>query len=424
MIKKFDIFEFIKSVWDFPRSITGKGVRDTLKVIQQHLPNLHIDEVASGTKFWDWQVPDEWSLERGRLIDPLGKVVVDSKYNPLHIVNYSVNFQGEIELESLQKHLHSVPDLPEAIPYRTSYYQRTWGFCISHSVRESLKPGKYLVDINAEHFKGSMSIGSLYLPGKTRKEVIFSTYICHPNLANNELSGPGIAVALAKYLYEIDHYYSYRILFLPETIGSIYYLSKNLQYLKENCLAGYVLTCLGDGQTWSFLSSRTGITLADKVAKRVLNNMQLKYKEYSFLERGSDERQFCSPLINLPFCSVMRSKYGTYKEYHTSLDNLSFISREALYESFAFFLEVLSEFESNRVPKSLIFGEPMFSKRNLRNTLGGGDFSGIEKQMSNIVAYSDGENDYASMKLLLGLNDSQIQYLINKLETEKILEIL
>ncbi len=417
------IMEFINNSWKFVRSITGKGVRETLHEIKKVIPELEIIEVPSGSKIWDWTVPEEWEFNFAYIENEKGIRVIDSEVNNLHVVSYSSPINEIMDLKDLETHLFSIPDKPSVIPYRTTYYENNWGFCIQDSLRKSLEPGNYKVVIDSKFIKGSMSIGEILFPGKVETEILFTTYICHPMMANNELSGPAVALALASYLRGQDNYYSYRILFVPETIGSIYFINKNFKNLKRNLLAGYVLTCLGDDLSWSYLPSRVGNTISDKVAIRVLKKLDLKYKEFSFMERGSDERQYCSPKIDLPVCSVMRSKYGTYEQYHTSADNLEFISEKGLSGSINFYREVISEFEGNRVPVMEIHCEPFFSKRKMRNTLGGGNLSHIEKLISDISAFSDGSNDFYDMSQMFQVKIDLIVSTVEFLIENKILSL-
>ena len=330
-----------------------------------------------------------------------------------------------MSLGELNKHLFSLPEQPDLIPYRTSYYGRTWGFCVTDKLRKSLIEGEYTVCIDSSLEPGSLNIGEIYIEGITKSELVFSTYICHPSMANNELSGPAIALALARFLKKKPNYYSYRILFMPETIGAIAYLSLNYSHLKNAVVSGYILTCLGDSNKWSFLPSRTGITLSDKVALRTLNQSNFKYTEFSYLDRGSDERQFCSPLVDLPFCSVMRSKYGTYDFYHTSGDDLNFVSENGLEESLNFYIRVIESFEKNRVPKALLPCEPMFSKRNLRSTIGGAKHANQDSMnLSHIVALADGNNDYEELAKTLDLSIGQIKSLCKRLIEHNLITLL
>ena len=422
-LSTFQLMEFIKFSWSFVRSITGKGVRDTLQAIKELIPELEIIEVPSGTRIWDWEVPKEWVFNSAYIENENKVRIIDAEINNLHVVSYSSPVNKFMTLEELEPHLFSIPEKPSVIPYRTTYYEENWGFCVEDNVRKSLDPGKYRVVIDSELIKGCMSIGEIFIQGKVETEIIFTTYICHPMMANNELSGPAVAIALANHLSAQNNYYSYRVLFVPETIGSIYFINRHLENLKKNLLAGFVLTCLGDDLSWSYMPSRTGTTISDKIAKRVLSKLGLKFTEFSFIERGSDERQYCSPRVDLPVCSVMRSKYGTYEQYHTSADNLDFISEKGLNESISFYKEVISEFEVNRIPVMEIYCEPFFSKRNMRNTFGGGKLSKNEKLLSNISAYADGSNDFFEMSQMFHVELEEIKSAVDLLTDNKILSI-
>jgi aminopeptidase-like protein len=415
LVQAEGLMSFIRTVWDLPRSITGDGVRKTLNEAKKLIPELQIEEVPTGTIAYDWEIPKEWVFRSAQILDDKNNVIVDSRNSNLHVVSYSVPVNEILSLEELQLKLHSDPSLPNAIPYRTSYYKSDWGFCVTQKTRDSLRSGNYRVVIDADFIQGSMTMGSIFIPGKVESEILFTTYICHPSLANNELSGPAIALGIANYLRSLEPYYSYRVLLVPETIGSIYYLSRNFDSLKRNLIAGYVLTCLGDEKSWNYLPSRTGITISDKIAKRVLFKQNIAFNSNSFLSRGSDERQYSSPNIDLPVCSVMRSRYGTYKEYHTSLDNLDFISKKGLSESLFFYTELIKEFESNRIPKATTFGEPMFSKRQLRSNLGGGNLSNNEMLISNVMAYADGNNDTTEMAELFDVSKKDLSDVIKNL---------
>jgi len=419
-----DLLVFIKKVFNYTRSISGHGVRRTLNNAKELIPELEIFEVPTGTNIWDWTVPQEWVFRAARILNAKGEIILDAKNNNLHVVSYSEPVNRTISLEELQKNLYSMPQFPDAIPYKTSYYERRWGFCIEDKVRKQLLPGDYQVLIDSSFVDGSMTLGQIYIPGSVKSEILFSTYICHPSMANNELSGPAIALGLASYIKSTRNHYSYRILFCPETIGSLYFLSRNLDHLKSNLIAGYVLTCLGDELAWNYMPSRTGSTLSDKIAKRVLKKLNIEYILNSFLSRGSDERQYCSPNIDLPVCSVMRSKYGTYPEYHTSKDDINFISENGLRDSLNFYKAVIDEFESNKIPKLKIFGEPMLSKRSLRSTLGGSVLSQDESLISNIIAYSDGTNDTTEMADLFNASPTSLNLIFALLEKNEIISFL
>jgi aminopeptidase-like protein len=385
------------------RSITGDGVRETLRILREHLPELRIVEVPSGTQCFDWEVPEEWNITEARLIAPDGEVLADFAVNNLHVMSYSVPVDSEFSLEELQPHLHSLPDQPDAIPYLTSYYKRDWAFCLSHNVREKMKPGKYRAVIKSAHTQGSLTYGELVLPGSTTEEVLLSTYVCHPSMGNNELSGPVVATFLAKHLEQmVDRRLTYRIVFIPETIGSIVYLSRHLEHLKKHVIAGFVLSCVGDDLSYSYLASRKADTLADRVAKHALQNLHPGYQSYSYLRRGSDERNYCWPGVDLPVCSIMRTKYGAFPEYHTSLDDLSFISEAGLQGALGVYTRVMECLEANATYVTTSIGEPQLGKRGLYHarTMKGRSFA--SRQLVDILAYSDGTVDLIGLAEALG----------------------
>jgi aminopeptidase-like protein len=394
-----------KELFPLNRSLSGDGVRKTLNILKRENKELKIHSIKSGTKVFDWEVPDEWNCKEAYIITPDGKKICDYNKNNLHLVQYSIPFEGEMSLEELNKHLYSLPHLPDAIPYVTSYYNRKWGFCISENERKKLKKGKYKVVIKSELKKGVINYGDLIIPGKSKKEIMFSTYICHPSMANNELSGPMLAIFLAKYLKKKNNYYTYRFIFAPETIGSLIYLSKYLNYLKENVIAGFILTCVGDERNYSYLASRYANTLADKVALNILENEIKDFKKYSYLARGSDERQYCAPGIDLPVCSVMRTKYGEYPEYHTSLDNFNVVTAKGLEGAYNLYIKMIEVLENNFKYKVTVLGEPQLGKRGLYPTecTPTTDYS-LAFLYRNFLAYADGNNDLIDIANILGVS--------------------
>lgn len=385
------MISLMKTLWPLCRSITGDGVRSTLNIIKEKLPNLNIHEVSSGTQCFDWVIPNEWNIREAFVLNDKNEKVIDFADHNLHIVSYSIPVDAEMELEELEGHLYSIPEQPDAIPYVTSYYKENWGFCIQHSKREKLSKGSYKVYIDSSLNKGSLTYAELLIPGKVEEEIFFSTYICHPSMANNELSGPCLAVQLARHLEGTDNYYSYRFIFIPETIGAICYLSYNLEELQRKVIAGFVLTCVGDEKAWSYMPSLSGNTYSDKISKHVLRVLKIKFDEYSFLQRGSDERQYCSPGIDLPVCSVMRSKYMTYPEYHTSYDDFKLVTAKGMSDSFELYCKIIEAIEVDCIPVSIVKGEPMMSDRGLRPTTGIKGSALSTMDLMNLLIYSNGQ---------------------------------
>jgi len=410
------MYAFLKELFPITRSITGEGVRVTLRRIKDRLPGLEICEVPSGTPAFDWKVPPEWNVREAHITDPSGNCVVDFADHNLSVVGYAAPVDQVISLEELQKHLHSIPEQPEAIPFRTSFYERRWGFCLPHEVRTALDPGDYHVYIDSSLESGALTYGELVLPGASDEEVLLSTYVCHPSLANDNLSGPVLATFLGEWLQrQTGRRYTYRILFIPETIGSIVYLSRHLDGLRKRVAAGFVLTCVGDERTFSFLPSRSGQTLADRVATRVLSEQVGSFERYSFLDRGSDERQYCSPGVDLPVVSIMRSKYGEYPEYHTSNDDLSLVSAKGLGGSYEVYRRCIELLESNRIYATAHPCEPQLSQRGLYPTLGAKQKSEAIRDLLNVYMYADGTRDVVAIAERLDLSTSRCLQVLDTL---------
>lgn len=396
------------------RSITGNGVRETLNTIQKYIP-IEIIEIPTGTKVFDWIVPREWNIRDAYILDESRRKIVDFKEDNLHVVSYSIPVDKTVSLTELQEHLYSLEEQPNAIPYITSYYKEHWGFCITHNQRSSLKEGTYHVVIDSELKDGSLTYGELILPGSSGKEIFLSTYICHPSMANNELSGPVVTTMLAKWLASEPRRHTYRIIFIPETIGSITYLSRNLDDMKRNTVAGFNVTCIGDERAYSFLPSRNGSTLADRVSLNVLKFKHPEFIYYSFLDRGSDERQYCSPGVDLPVVSVMRSKYREYPEYHTSLDNLNFVTPLGLQGGYTLLRDCLELLEKNRTYRAICLGEPQLGRRNLYPPLGTKYPQREVTEILDFLAYADGTNDLVEISNIIKVPAWRLYEIVDKL---------
>ena len=422
-----EIYNFAKKIFPICRSLTGEGVRITLDHIKKIGIDLRVHSIPSGTKVFDWEIPNEWNIIDAYIISPEGDKIVDFSENNLHVLGYSMPIDKDVSLKELQNHLYTIPSRPEAIPYVTSYYSPRWGFCISHNQKKALKDGIYRVVIKSDLSPGVLNYGEVIIPGESKKEVFLSTYICHPSMANNEVSGPAVASYLARWLYRLEKNprYTYRIVFVPETIGSIAYIHRNLEILKSRVIAGINITCVGDQNEYSYLPSREGGTLADRVVMHVLSHIDPNYKKYSFLDRGSDERQYCSPGVDLPLCSFMRSKYAEYPEYHTSDDNLDYISASGLYESYDVLKHCIEVFERNKIPKSQVLCEPQLGKRGLYNTVGGQtDNKSLGRKLTDVMAYADGRIDMLTIADLIGLKFSETAGLVDELEKNNLIKNL
>lgn len=339
-----------------------------------------------------------------------GRKICDFQENNLHLVGYSIPCECELNFKELRPYLYALETQPNAIPYITSYYKERFGFCLTFEQLLKLQEKfgqsdqKFKVKIESTLQQGSLSYGELFIQGKSEKEIIFSTYICHPQMVNNELSGIVLCYALAKILSHRENPYSIRILFLPETIGSICYLSRHLERLKNHCIAGFVLTCIGDDRNYSVLHSRIGNNLADRAAKHILTHYYQDFKEYSYLERGSDERQYCSVGVDLPFCTLMRTKFGSYPEYHTSLDNFNLVSQQSFADSLKYVWRILRVLEINGVYQNTILCEPQLGKRGLYPTLSTKDSIHQIKDMRNLLMYCDGEKDLLEIANICGID--------------------
>ena len=375
-----NIDKLFDQLYPICRSITGDGIRESLKIISKHLP-IKIYSIKSGTKVFDWVVPKEWKLNRAILKDLNNKTIIDTKDSNLHVLNFSYPFKGTIHFKELKKHLHTKKDLPNAIPYVTSYYKKNWGLCMSHNQFLKLKNKKYKVFIDTEIKNGFLNYGSFELKGESKKIFLITSYLCHPSMANNELSGPLTMIKIYEKLKKLrKRKYTYRFLLIPETIGSITYLHKQGKEISKKIVGGIVLTCLGGPNTKiSFkLSRHSWLNQDSKIDKLAKHLSTFESKNYSSRDfsplGGSDERQFCSPGYNLPVIQAAKTVYppfGKFKEYHTSLDNKNFMkiqSIEKSTEQLYIFLEVF-ELLAKNVNGKMKYGEPQLGKRGLYPTL-------------------------------------------------------
>ena len=381
-------------LWPICRSITGPGYRESMDIIAELMPTERL-RFETGRKVFDWTVPNEWVVRDAYLIDPDGVRRAEFKVNNLHLLGYSAPFAGTLSLDELRPHLYSLPDQPNAIPYLTSYYEERWGFCLTHEELQSLPQGRYQVVVDTQLKPGHVEVGEAVLPGETQEEVFFSSYLCHPSLANNELSGPLVMAFLYERLVGLPaRRYTYRFAITPETLGAICYLSERGRHLKEHVVAGYQITCVGDAGNFTYKMSRRGNTLADRAAMLVLRDLDHEIIPFDPYE-GSDERQYCSPGFDLPFGSLMRSRYLHYPEYHTSLDNKDFIDFGAMIDSIDAYAAIAAALEGNVTWCNTVqYGEPQLGPRGLYSSLGGvKDVEERGRAMMWLLNLADGTRD-------------------------------
>lgn len=384
-----------KTLYPLHRSITGDNNRRSLEILQKHIP-LTVHEVQSGTKVFDWTIPKEWKVNRAFIKDQRGNTLVDINVHNLHILSYSIPFSGTVTFEELDAHLYHLKDHPDWIPYRTCYYGNTWGFCLTYNQYMSLdRSERYEVVIDSVFYDGSLSYGELVIHGESEKEILISTYICHPSMCNDNLSGIVVATHLAKYIMEKGTpRYTYRFVFVPESIGAIAYLAmNNADVLKQRVIGGYVLTCLGDSGEFTYLKTRNGNALVDKVTLFALNSTNEPFKVREFYTCGSDERQYNYPSVDMDIGSLMRTKYMEFPEYHTSADDLNFISEENLQKSLQMYIKCVDIFESNRYYTATTVCEPRLGVHGLFQTVGGTKSTTEKFIYVKILYYCDGKND-------------------------------
>jgi aminopeptidase-like protein len=415
------LHQLATALWPICRSITGDGVRESLRILQRELPGLDIIEVPSGTPVLDWTVPDEWNITDAYLEGPDGRRVVDFADSNVHVMSYSTPVDVRLPLTELQPHLHSEPALPDAIPYVTSYYTRNWGLCLTQTQRDALPDGEYHAVIDSTLGPGSLTYGELVIPGESTEEVFVTTYICHPSLANNELSGPLVATGLARWLSAQEtRRYTYRFVFAPETIGAITYIARNLEHLKTHVVAAYNLTCIGDDGDYSYLASRLGNLPIDRIAKRVIASKP-RPVTYSYLDRGSDERHYGMPGVDLPIISLMRTKYGAYPQYHTHLDDLTVVTPTGLQGGLDLVRECVVEFENSTYYEATVLGEPQLGRRGLYHGVHARTVEDVVLLRTHVLAYADGSHSLRDMADLFGLPENEVREIVDELAAHDLL---
>jgi aminopeptidase-like protein len=397
------MFRFISELYPICRSITGNGVRETLKKIRSFIP-LEVQEVPSGTPVFDWTVPKEWNIKDAWIKDSTGAKIIDFKRSNLHVLNYSRPIKKKVSFNELKDHLYTLPEYPDWIPYRTSYYQENWGFCVSHNQFTELKDEYYEVFIDSSLTDGALTFGEFFLKGDISDEILISTHICHPSLCNDNLSGIALSAILGEHLSKFSLKYSYRFLFIPGTIGSITWLNlnkKNASKIKH----GLVVACVGDSGKFTYKNSRAGSAEIDKIVIYALKKTGSDFNIIDFFPYGYDERQYCSPGFNLPVGCLMRTPHGEYPEYHTSADNLQFVKPENLSASLKLYLDVLNIVEENKTFKNQNpMCEPQLGRRGLYQYIGGhAESEKFKLALLWTLNLSDGQNSLLDISMRSGL---------------------
>ena len=393
----------VERLYPLCRSITGDGVRATLDVLAESIP-LTVHEIPTNTQVLDWVVPKEWNIRDAYVADPMGRRVIDFTESNLHVVGYSVPVRARMSLAELREHLYTLPDQPDLIPYRTSYYKEAWGFCLSQNTLDSLPDSEYEVVIDSTLADGSLTYAEHVVPGQVPDEVLVSCHVCHPSLANDNLAAIAVAVELAKRLAEAKPYYTYRFLFAPGTIGSITFLARNAERV-DKIKHGLVLACAGDSGSLTYKRSRRGDAEIDQVAELVLESSGRPHTIVDFSPYGYDERQFCSPGFNMGVGCLTRTPYGAYPEYHTSADNPDFVVPDAMVDTLETVWEIFGVLERNRRYVNLSpYGEPQLGNRGLYDSLGGrSDTKQAQLAMLWVLNLSDGEHSLVEIAERAGL---------------------
>lgn len=426
-----EMYDFATQLFPINRSITGEGVRQTLKLCSERIAELdgigfEIKNVPSGTEVFDWTVPKEWAIREAYIEDEEGNRNVDMAVSNLHVLGYSTPIDKWVDLEELKQHVFTLPDQPDIVPYVTSYYKERYGFCMSQNQLDGLKPGKYHMYIDSELFDGNLTYAELVLPGESDEEIFFSTYDCHPSMANNEVSGPVLMCELIKYVKSLKHRrYTYRFIIIPETIGSITYIATDghLQHMKEHIVAGFNMSCVGDDRDYSIVHSKYADTLADRVLTNVLKtHTDGHFSDYSFLKRGSDERQYNSAGVDLPVVCFCRSKFGEYPEYHTSADDMTLVSPEGFQGGYDVMTQVVDALEYNRIYVMTQPCEPQLGKRGLFPTVSKKGSYDAVMAMMYFMTYADGRNDLIGISEITGVPVKELIEIAIKLKDNGLLK--
>ena len=404
------------------RSITGPGAKKTLQIIKSEFNDLKIKKEKSGKKIFDWVIPPEWQINNAFVTDKYNNKIINFKLNNLHVVNYSIPIKKQFTKKLLLNKIHTIKKKPNAIPYITSYYKKNWGFCVTHDHKKQIdktykENDKFFVQIDSKLKKeGNLYYGELLLKGKSTQEILITTYICHPSMANNELSGPIVSMCLIEHFKKKKLEKSLRFIFVPETIGALNFLEKNLNKLKKNLIGGFNLSCIGDERKYGCILTKKENSLPDHAILEAYKKLNLKFKKYSFLKKGSDERQYNSPGIDLPIVSIFRSKYGEYPEYHTSLDDFTVVTEKGIKGGFTVAKEAIEILLKKIVPKNKILGEPFMQKRKLYSNINVSKNINPKRDYMNFLQYADGTLDLnqVSKKIKLDLGSTKKVYLILK----------
>mgnify|MGYP003705825959 FL=1 len=404
------------------RSINSPGTVETLKELQINIPQLEIKNFSITDGCLDWDLPSRWHINKASIKRLNGETVVDFAFNNLHVVSHSVPIRSTMKLVDLKKKIHTLRDKPDAIPYRTSFYKEDWGFCMEHSKYLSMHDNEYHVEIDSFFTNDPMPYGEIYIPGSNNeKEILFSTYICHPSMANNELSGPVVAIALVRFLLSLSEkpLYSYRFLFMPETIGAISYINSNLEAMKNRIISGLVLTCVGDERNFSVVKNKKNKNFLEKILIDKCTELESKYssplKIYDFSVRQSDERQYCSPGVDLPISCFCRSKYGSYPEYHTSDDNFDVVTEKGLAGAIDVLVNSILEIEKTIFPKYRFLCEPNLGKRGLYPLMGAKKIDTQIRNIKDFLTYADGVTTLGEIAILLNIDMEDAINLFEKL---------